>query len=154
MIAAFGCDRKPVVIEVSSATPVADPVAKTKTLETTKLGEAVDAYERNATVENGAVVKTALAKLDGEIAELEEYVGLHTGDQRAEASAKLKNMQAYRAAESARFAAAQAKAPVSRSVPADARTGSEKLEDSARRAGDAIEDAAKKVGDAGKDAVR
>jgi hypothetical protein len=70
------------------------------------------------------------------------------------AAAKLKNLQAYRAAETARFAAAQAKAPLSTPSSADARTGAEKAEDAAKRIGNTIEDATRKTGNAIKDAVR
>lgn len=147
------CERKIVVIEVPPATPAAEPVAKTKTLETARLGEAVDAYERNPTAENMADAKKAFAKLDGEIAELEAYIAKHSGSERAEAPAKHQNLTAYRTAETARFTTAQAKAPLTRTAP-EAPTGAEKVENSARRVGNAIEDAAKDVGDAVKDAVR
>jgi hypothetical protein len=147
------CERKTIVIEVPPATPMPEPVSRTETMETHRLDAAVDAFDRNPTAENLADAKKAFAKLDGEIAELEAYVAKHTGSERAEAAAKLHNLTAYRTAETARFTAAQAKAPLTRTAP-DSRTGAEKVEDSARRAGNAIEDAAKNVGDAVKDAVR
>ena len=155
-ITLIGCDRKPDVIVVES-TPAADPVAQTKTLETARLGGAVNAYERTPSAENLADVKEALADLDGEIAELEGHVANRTGSEREEASAKLKNLQAYRTAETTRFAAAQAKAGpgVPPSVPSvDARSAAEKVEDAAKRVGNTIENAAKETGDAIKDAVR
>jgi hypothetical protein len=40
------CERKAVVIEVPSARPLAEPVARRKTAETVRVGEAVDAYDR------------------------------------------------------------------------------------------------------------
>jgi len=149
-----GCERKTVVIETVPATPVAEPVAKTKTIETTRLGSAVDSYERNPNAENAAEVKKALADLDGEIAELEVLVVKRAGEGRDEAAAKLRNLQSYRTAEAARFTAAQAKAGLGVAPAADARSGADKVEDGARRAGETIENAAKKAGDAIKDAVR
>lgn len=156
MLASVGCERKTVVIEVPPPTPMAEPVAKTKTLETSRLAGAIDAYETRPGAENSADVKKAFAKLDGEIAELEAYVAKHEGTERAEAAAKLKNMQEYRAAETARFTAVQAKSALSApaSSPVDDRSGAEKAGDAARKAGHEIEDAAKKTGDAIKDAVR
>ncbi len=154
LVVLTACDRQVVVVEKAPATPIPEPVAQTKTLETSRLGAAVDAYVRNPSPDHGAAVKTALAKLDGEIAELEEYVTRHDGNARAEASAKLKNLQSYRAAETLRFTAAQAKGAVGVREPADARSGADKVEDSARKVGGSIENAARKTGDAIKDAVR
>jgi hypothetical protein len=81
-------------------------------------------------------------------------VAQRDGEGRAEAEVKLKNLQSYRTAETGRFAAASAKAPLTTPPPPDARTGAEKLEDAAKRAGQKIEDKAEKAGDAIKDAVR
>jgi hypothetical protein len=148
------CDRQIVVVEKAPATPLPEPVARTKTLETSRLGSAVDDFEREPSAARRATVKKAFAELDGEIAELQEYIAKHGGEERAKAAAKLQNLQSYRAAESARFTAAEAKGTASDREPADARSGTEKVEDSARKAGNAIEDAAKKTGDAIKDAVR
>ena len=150
----LGCERKTVVGEIPSTPPLAEPVAKTKTLETSRLGAAVDRYERRPSDENHADVKKALADLDGEIAELEALVAKRTGNSREEAAVKLKNLQTYRAAETARFTAAQAGAPLGTRPAASARTGADKIEDGAKRVGNTIEDAAKKTGDAIKDAVR
>lgn len=154
LVAVAGCDRKVVVVEVPPATPMPEPVAKTRTLETSRLGGAVDAYEQRPSDENHADVKKALADLDGEIAELESLVATRTGAERDEAAVKLKNLQSYRTAETARFAAAQAKAPLGVRAPADPRSGAEKIEDGAKRVGESIEDAAKRAGGAIKDAVR
>lgn len=110
LLAAAGCKRETVVITVPT-TPVPEPVAQTKTLETIKLGETVRTYERESTSENLAEVKKALAELDGEIAELEALVTKRIGAEKEEAAVKLKNLQAYRAGEVARFTAAQAQAP-------------------------------------------
>jgi len=147
------CERKTIVIEVPPTTPVAEPLARTKTAETVRVGEAIDAYDRNPTAENHADAKKAFAKLDGEIAELEAYIVRHGGSERAEAAAKLQNLTTYRAAETARFTAVQAKAPLT-PISRDAQTGADKVEGSVRRAGDAVEGAARNVGDAIKDAVR
>lgn len=152
-LALMGCDRKPVV-EVAPATPMAEPVARTKTLETKRLGAAVDAFERQPGAENHAAVKLALSDLDGEIAELEALVVKRTGGEREEAAVKLGNLRTYRAAEMARFTVAQAKAPLAVPASRDGRTGAEKVEDAAKRVGDSAEDAARKTRDAIKDAVR
>lgn len=149
----MGCDRKPVV-DVAPSTPMAEPVATTKTLETKRLGAAVDAFERQPGAENHAAVNQALADLDGEIAELEALVARRSGGERDEAAVKLGNLRTYRAAEMARFTVAQAKAPLPAPAGRDGRTGAEKAEDAAKRVGDSVEDAARKTGDAIKDAVR
>jgi hypothetical protein len=153
-LAHSGCERKPVVVELPPATPVVEVVPKTKTLETMKLGMAVDNYEREPTTEHAADVKKALADLDGEIAELEALVAKRTGTEREEAAAKLRNLQAYRTAELARFTLAQAKPGAVVPEPRDGRTGAEKVEDAARRTGEAVGDAARKTGDAVEDAAR
>ncbi len=150
----LGCERKTVVVQVAPATPVAEPVAMTKTLETSRLGAAVDSYERNPGAANHAAVMMALADLDGEIAELEALVAKRSGGEREEAAVKLKNLQTYRAAEVARFTVAKARAPLATPASRDGRTGAEKVEDTVRGAGNSIEDAARKTGDAIKDAVR
>jgi hypothetical protein len=153
-LAIMGCERKTVLVEVAPATPMADPVAKTKTLETSRLGAAVDAFERQPGAENHAAVKLALADLDGEIAELEALVAKRTGGEREEAAVKLGNLQTYRAAEMLRFTVAQGKAPLAAPASRDGRTGADKMEDAAKRVGDSVGDAARKTGDAIKDAVR
>lgn len=152
------CERKGFVVEAPPAEPVArpQPTARTKTLETTKLGKTIDVFESAPTAEHQADVKKALADLDGEIAELQGRVARVTGADRDEAAIKLRNLQSYRDAETLRFTKAQAAAGLGAS-PApriDPRTGAEKVEDSAKKAGSAIKDAAQKTGDAIKDAVR
>jgi hypothetical protein len=154
LISFAACERKVIVIEKPSPEPVSEPIARTKTLETSRLGAAIDDFEREPTAANKAEVNKAFAKLDGEIAELQEYIAKHDGDDRAKAAAKLENMQSYRGAETTRFASAQAKSGLGIRGPADARTGAEKVEDSTKKVGNGIEDAAKKAGDAVKDAVR
>lgn len=154
VLCATGCERKTVVVEVAPPPPVAEPMARTKTMETSRLGAAVESYEREPTSANHAYVKKALADLDGEIAELEALVAKRGGSDREEAAVKMRNLQAYRAGEVARFTAAQAKAPLTVPASRDGRTGADKAEDAARRVGDSIENAARKTGDAIKDAVR
>lgn len=150
----LGCERKTVVVEMPPVTPIAEPITQTKTLETSRLGSAVDDYEREPSAKNQGSVKRAFANLDGEIAELEELVAKKSGSERQEAAAKLKNLQAYRTAEAARFAATPAGALLSAPPSADARTGVDKAEDAANRIGNTIEDAARKTGEALRDAVR
>jgi len=164
LLSCAACDRQtPVVGE--QPTPAAATVAKTDTLETRRFARAVDLYAKEPTAENAADVSRALADLNGEISELQERVANKTGGEREEAAAKLKNLQAYRTAESARFAAAQARAavPVEPGLPprteaqkaGDAlKEAGDKIEEGAKKAGDAIEDAARKTGDAVKDAVK
>ncbi len=153
-VALVGCDRKTFVVQLDPLTPLPEPIAKTKTLETSRLGTTVDAYLRAPDAENHAAVKRALADLDGEIAELEALVAKRSGGPREEAAVKLRNLQAYRTAEMARFMAGQAVAPLAAPAPTDARTGAEKVEDAAQRTGKSIENAARKTGDAIKDVVR
>jgi hypothetical protein len=152
--AVAGCERKTVVVEVRPATPLAEPGARTKTFETSQLGAAIDAYERRPTEEHRADVRKAFARLDGEIAELEALAGRRTGTSRDEAAAKLRNLQTYRAAETARFTALQAKVVAGVQTEGDARTGAEKVEDGAKRVGRTLEDAAKRAGEAVKDVDR
>ncbi len=154
-IATAGCERRTVVVEVS-ATPVPEPVTKTTTSETRRLGREIDLYERESTAENKAAVKKAFADLDGEIAELEGRVARTDGRDREEANAKLKNLSGYRSGEALRFSAAEAKAPFTPAEPnvVDDRSGETKVKDSAREVGGALKDAAKNVGSAIKDAVR
>ena len=154
LLCTLGCERKSDVVELPPATPAADPVARTKTIETSRLGAAVDSYEREPSPTNHAEVKKALADLDGEIAELEALVAKRSGGEREDAAIKLKNLQIYRAGEVARFTAAQAEPPLPGTTPRGGRTGAEKAEEATRRVGNAVEDAARKTGDAIKDAVR
>jgi len=152
------CEKsETITVTIPSPTPVditRTPPAPTETLETSKLGSEVDRYVANATEENAADVRKAFAELDGEIAELEGRVAKTAGQDRAEAQAKLTNLQTYRAAESARFTAAAVPVPVISSepvTPIDARTGAEKTGDSLEKAGEEVKDTAEKVGDTIKD---
>ena len=149
-----GCERKTVVVMEQPAPPLTEPAARTTTLETSKLGAAIDAYERGPTEEHRADVRKAFAKLDAEIAELEALVAQRTGTPRDEAATKMRNLQAYRAAETARFTALQAMVVAGVQTEGDARTGAEKVEDGAKRVGRTLEDAAKRAGEAVKDVDR
>jgi len=134
------------------ATPVPEPIAKTETLETRRLGAELDRYERAPNAATRADVHKALAELDGEIAELEQRVARTDGADRAEAAAKLRNLRDYRQTQTVRFAAMQGAAAIGVPPAVDARTGAEKAQDSARKAGNEVEDAAKKAADTIKDA--
>ncbi len=155
------CERKTVVIETrSSEETVGEPIPRTDTLETKRLGSTIDDFERGPSAENNADVKKAFADLDGEIAELEARVARISGGDRDEAALKLRNLQSYRAAEQLRFTRAQAAANVSPSAIAQppaplaeerARKVGETIEDSAIKSGNALKDALDKAGDALKD---
>jgi hypothetical protein len=152
-LALVGCEQRTVVVRESA--PPVEPVARTKTLETSVLKSRIDAYERAPSLENSADVRKAFAELDAEIAELEGHVARKTGEDRAEAAQKLANLTAYRAAETARFQRAQTAAPaVAPAGRVDDRSGLQKTEDAARRTGNALEDAAKETGAALKDAAK
>ena len=109
--------------------PSAEPVAKTTTLETERLGAAIDTFEDTPTVENQSSVRLAFAKLDGEVAELDDRVVRTDGSDRAEASAKSVNLQRYRDAEMVRFTRAQEGAYLDKSLPADSRSAAQKVRD-------------------------
>ena len=155
------CDRQPktVVIEERRPLEIAQPVSRSKTFETARLGRAIDAYETAPTARSSADVTDSFAELDGEIAELVGYISKHDGRERAEADRKLTDLRTYRAKENARYTAAQVIAVPTTAVvtpePAGRNVGRvpEEVEDIARRAGDNVERAAKKVGDGLKDAA-
>jgi hypothetical protein len=150
------CDRPaPTAALPASSTPVPEPVAKTKTLETELLGRAVDTYESAPNAANAAAVDKATAKLDGEIAELQERVA-KKGD--PEAEMKAKNLKSYRESEVVRFNVAKAKAAIGVGSPApaapDGRTGADKMRDSAEKAADKVETGAQKAADAIRNVVK
>ncbi|MEO7931899.1 MAG: hypothetical protein ABIT76_01950 [Chthoniobacterales bacterium] len=153
-----GCEKK-VEVVIPSPTPIditRTPESATATLETKKLGTAIDQYASTPSAENAADVKRAFADLDGEIAELQARVAKTSGSDQAEAQAKLTNMQTYRAKETARYAAATATAPQSNMTPiepVDTRTGAEKIEHTLDKVGRSIEHSAENVGDKVKDAT-
>lgn len=156
VLLAAGCEKNTVTIATPSPTPVILEIAPrtaTNTLETKRLGLAIDQFVSAPSAVNSADVKKAFAEMDVEIAELESRVAQTTGQDRAEAQAKLTNMQTYRAAETARYAAASLAVPMVSPVHVDTRTGAEKVEDSLRNAGDSIEKGADNVGDKIKDAT-
>ena len=132
----------------------ADPVAKTKTFETARLGAAIDSFEKEPVDRNSAAVKKALAELDGEIAELQERVAKTSGAARDEAAVKARNLESYRSSENLRFTKAQAAGALGGRPSADGRTGAEKVEDRARRVGQTVEDGAKRVGESLENAAK
>ncbi len=157
------CDRKTAVTAPTAS--MAEPDVQTKTLETMRLGDAIDAFDRAPTAEHRADVKTAMAELDGEIAELDARVAKTAGDDRAEAAVKRKNLESYRIKQAARFSAMETKSAVGIEPAPDARTGAEKAKDAtvhvgaeleagAKKAGNAIEETAQKIGDTIKDATK
>jgi hypothetical protein len=146
-LALAACDRNSSTL-APAGTPIPEPVAKTKTLETSRLADEIDRYDREPTAENAASVKKALASIDGEIAELQGSVA-RGGDGQAEAAAKVRNLESYRETQAARFAAMQAKSGAHTTSPApDGRSGSDKAEAAAREAGVKIEEGARKAGNA------
>jgi len=144
------CERKSAAEEPTApANPVtqnAEPVAKTTTFETARLGGAIDKFEKAPTAENQSLVKLAFAELDSEIAELEVRVVKTTGSASLEAAAKSNNLQKYRDAETIRFTKAQAAATSDVNSPVDSRSGAQKMKDNAAQVGGKIEDGAEKVG--------
>ena len=144
------CERKTTAEEptapASPATQTAEPIAKTSTFETARLGGAIDRFEKTPTVENQASVKLAFTELDGEIAELELRVTKTHGSARAEAAAKAANLQKYRDSEMVRFTKAQIGTAFETTPPADSRSGAQKMKDTAVKVGDTVEDGAEKVG--------
>ena len=153
VISLGACERKTVTIV--APTPVdlhQAPDAPTTTLETKKLGIAIDNYVASPSDMNAAQVKKAFADLDGEIAELQERVAKTSGQDQAEARGKLTNLQTYRAAETARFSVASVKlAPMNPTPVVDTRAGAEKVgdnvENAAQKIGRSIEHGAENVGD-------
>ena len=150
------CERKSAAVEMAlpanppvqeqPAVPDAVPIAVTKTFETSRLGAAIDTFEKAPTAENQSSVKLAFSKLDGEIAELEDRVVKTSGTDRAEASAKLNNLQAYRNAEALRFTKDQDGLALDANPPVDSRSGAQKVKDTAEMVGEKVEDGTKKVG--------
>ena len=150
---AAGCQRESrVIIETAPPDPTPLPVARTETLETRVLGREIDTFEQTPSTVQAARVKKAFAEIDGEIAELVEYVAKKTGDGRAEAARKLANLRTYREAEHARFLRLEAKAPLPEPIvtglPARPRG-----EGTAERIGESIDKAARKVEESVKDAA-
>jgi hypothetical protein len=149
LLAMTACEKRTVVVVEK---PPGEPIAQTKTLETSGLKASIDAYEQAPTAERAADVRKAFAELDGEIAELQGHVAKETGSEQAEAAQKLANLSAYRAAEAKRFEQAGGSRPTG--IVVDPRPGVEKVEVAARKTGEALKDAAKETRDAIKDAVR
>jgi hypothetical protein len=144
VLAFSACERKTVTREEIQP---ADPVAKTTTFETSTLGAAIDAFEKAPAAENQSAVNLAFAKLDSEIAELDDRVVKTDGAERAEASAKANNLKSYREAERLRFTKAQAGTAFDTTPAADSRSATQKVEDAAEKVGDKVEEGARKVGE-------
>ena len=143
-----GCRRETrVIIETTPPAPTPLPVSHTDTFETRALGREIDTFERTPSAVQSARVKKAFAELDGEIAELVEYVAKKTGEGRAEAARKLADLRTYRGAEHTRFVLLDA-----RMLPQE-RLGAERGEGVGEKIGGKIDDAAKKVEEGVKDAV-
>lgn len=154
-LALSACERPASTVDTATPPLVAEtaPTPRTKTFETSRVGSAIDLYDREPTPVNHAAVKKAFSELDVEIAELQERTVKTTGTDRDEAAAKLANLQRYRSEETVRFAKAEAAHAVGVTPTVDDRSGAQKVEDGAKRVGESIEDAAKKTGEAIKDAV-
>jgi hypothetical protein len=139
------CQRRPGPEEVPGNPPA--PAAKTATLETGRLGVAIDTLAKAPTEENLSRVNLAFAQLDSEITELEDRMLTADGTDRAVVSTKLGNLKNYRADEQAHLARIRV-SPVTDATPAaDSRSGAQKLEDTAAKVGDQIEESTQKVGD-------
>jgi len=146
------CERKTTTVvmdlpanPVVQTTPVPEPAAKTTTVETRRLSAAIDTFEKVPTEENKSSVKLAFAKLDGEIAELEDRVVKTDGTDRAEASAKLNNLQRYRDTESLRFTKDLDGLALDATPPVDSRSAAQKAGDTAEMVGEKVENGGRKV---------
>jgi len=144
------CERK-TTAEEPSASPIpvaqpAEPIAKTSTFETARLGAAIDKFKKTPTVENQSSVKLAFAELDGEIAELDDRAVKTNGNDSAEATAKSVNLKKYRDAEMIRFMNSHPIATSEVNSPADSRSGAQKMKDTAAKGEENVENGAKKVG--------
>lgn len=157
-----GCN-KPARDSAVEATPIPEPVAKTNTLETRRLGGAIDAYEQMPNAVTSSAVKKTMADLDGEIAELEARAAKTSGSEKDEAEMKRRNLTEYRDTQKARFELLQVKGSVgvAREPATDARSAEQKARDAAKDVGDKVEAGAKRAGDTlekagqnAKDAIR
>jgi hypothetical protein len=139
-------------IRFAKAHPAA-PVAQTTPFETTRLGAAIDTFEKAPSVENQSSVKLDFAEVDGDIADLVDRVVKTDGSDRAEAAARLNNLQTYHDAEMTRFTNDQTAAGFDDNSPADGRSGAQKVKDAAKKVEKSFEKAAKDTGDAINDAT-
>jgi len=130
-----------------------DPVSQTTPFERTRLGAAIDTFEKTASVDNQSSVKLDFAEVDVDIANLVDRVVKTDGSDRAEAAARLNNLQTYHDAEMTRFTNDQTAAGFDANSPADGRSGAQKVKDAAKKVGKTLEKAAKDTGDAIKDAT-
>lgn len=116
------------------------PTTAVQTAETSGLDEAVDAYLQSPTEANEAAADRAFAKLDSEIAELDQRAADTSGDAQREARAKASELKSYRNQQATRMTEARARA--------GARSVGDAVRDAGEAVGDAVGDAADKVRDA------
>ena len=79
------------------------PRPDTGAIEVTRLGSAIDRYEKQPTRARAADVNAALAKLGGEIAKLANHITRTTGTERAQAEQKFIRLRCCRDIEQVRF---------------------------------------------------
>jgi predicted amino acid racemase len=134
LIAGFSaCEKKPQVVE--------KPTASLSTVETNRVGSAVDAYIASPTEAQAANVERAFSELDSEIAELDQRVSQSSGDEREEARTKSAQLQSYRDKEKARFTEARVRSK----VETETSSAGSKIEAAAEKIGDSVKDAAETV---------
>ncbi len=129
-----------VLVACKDQKPIAEkPASAIDTMETSRLGTAVDAYVAVPSKQNAAAVDQAFAKIDSEIAELERRVAETSGQAQVEAQVKERELRDYRDKERLRYTEAQTRAK--------AAAASDKVEKASDTAGDKIKDAAESVKD-------
>jgi len=133
-----------------TAQPVAppEPIAATKTFETSRLGRAIDTYVMEPTPLNDAAVEKAFADIAVEVAKLRERVEKTIGTDRDEALLKAQNLTDYRNAEGLRFEKAKATATRELNTPVDSRSAAQKIKDGTKDVVNSVEGAAKNTGNA------
>ena len=140
-VALPGCQRKTAGIDAASGTPTSSPVAGFKVHEPNRLGAAVDAYAQLQNPENDLAVRTAMADVDNEIAELEDLLAKRHGRDREKVAKKMKHLQISRSQETTRFAEIQSGTSLTPPAP-PARPDAGKMENGVTHAGNAPGDAA------------
>ncbi len=149
-LALTACERKSAnsepTLPVNPTAELAMPVVETTTFETVRLGAAIDMYEKNPVIDNRSSVNLAFAKLDGEIAELQDRVVKAIGNDSAEPTAKLNNLQRFRDSEMIRFTNAQDAVALNVNPPVDSRSATQKMDDAAAIVEEKVVDGTKKVG--------
>jgi hypothetical protein len=149
-LAFTACERKSAnrepTLPVNPTAELAMPVVQVTTFETVRLAATIDMYEKNPTMDNHSSVNLAFAKLDGEIAELQDRVVRATGSDRTEPTAKLNNLQRYRDSEMIRFTKAQDAVALNANPPVDSRSATQKMDDAAAIVEEKVVDGSKRVG--------